>query len=733
MTDVRRTRPHWTLRLLTGLASLIALTAVVGGVPVALVKFAGNPLPRHVPTLDELGTLLTSPDNGDLFLRALAIAGWIAWATFTLSVLVEIVARLRGRRAIRLPGLGLQQRVAAGLVGALVAVFAGANLAAAAALPAPAPLRAIASVPVAAAPAVVRGDISPWASPDTATWAAPPVARDTAVWAAPAAPAVAPVPPYTAVAGAPVAHAATAAVRQAPAPVRQRVERPVYVVKKGDYLGCIAERFTGDFDRYHQLAALNPKLIKNPDHIEPGWRIVLPVDAYDHGAIRHATGRLLLPAVPETPPAPPPPAPEQPTPPPSPSPVAPSASPVAPSPAASTPAASPSGVETPPGVVVPGAAPRPEPIPLDETDPGLGQTKVLAAGAGLALATVLAGHLVVRRRIRRLHRLRVGRRRGVGGLRTPVRPARPPRHRAAERLDAGLRQLTAGLRGRAPWEMPDIAAAWEHGGDLAIILAAPCADPPEPFDMQWPNTWSLAGSAWLPDRVDTPSLLPGLLKIGVWPQGGELFVDGERTGLLTLCGDPQRCDDLLRYLAAEAATASWADGAAVTVAGLSGADLRALGSLSDRVRASSSVSDALARISRRAAANAAVLHDSQTADMPTARVNNVTGDAWGIQLLFVADPWGEHTEQLRDLDALLADLGRVGVAVVATHPTSTRWSATISADGGVHMSWLAVTDITACDLTSDRLAAHVASLAEAAEAAARVPVQSGGGARHRLR
>jgi hypothetical protein len=388
---------------------------------------------------------------------------------------------------------------------------------------------------------------------------------------------------------------------------------------------------------------------------------------------------------------------------------------------------SPTGVHTPPGVVVPQAGERP--IPLDETDPGVGHTKVLAAGAGLALATVLAGHVVVRRRIRRLHRLRVGRRRGVGGLRTPV-AARPPRHRAAERLDAGLRQLTAGLRGRAPWEMPDIAAAWEHGGDLAIILAAPCADPPEPFDVQWPNTWSLSGSAWLPDRVDTPSLLPGLLKVGTWPQGGELFVDGERTGLLTLCGDPRRCDDLLRHLAAEAATATWADGAAITVAGLSSGDLRALGALSDRVRASSSVSDALARISRRAAANAAVLHDTQTADMPTARVNNVTGEAWGIQLLFVADPWGEHTEQLRDLDALLADLGRVGVAVVATHPTGTRWSATIGADGGVHMSWLAVTDITACDLTSDRLAAHVAALAEAV---ARVPVQAGGGARHRLR
>ncbi|MEV0454875.1 LysM peptidoglycan-binding domain-containing protein [Catellatospora methionotrophica] len=724
MAPVRRNRPHWTLRLFAGLAALTGIVAIVAGVPVLLVELAGNPLPRHLPTLDELGTALTSPDNGDLFLRVLTLAGWAAWATFTLSILIEIGARISGRRAARLPGLGLQQRAATVLVGALIAVFAGASVATAAlpALPGPSPTRAVAAAPYAGVVAVPR--------------VAPALA-----YAPPALPQAAPAALAAPAAAAPAPAAVTAAALyqryQAPPP-RQRVERAVYVVKKGDYLGCIAQRFTGDFDRYQQLVALNPQLIRNPNQIEPGWRIVLPADAHDRGQIRHATGRLLLPAVetpaPQQPATPPPPA--TPAPPATPPPVTPSAQasppPASPAPSkAAPPAAAPSAAAPSPSVV-PAPATRPNIVPLDETDPGTGKVKVLAAGAGLALAGVLAGHVVVRRRIRRLHRMRLGRRRGVGGVRSPLGYRSrevPPRHRATERLDAGLRQLTAGLRGRSPWEMPDIAAAWEHGGDLAIILAAPCADPPEPFDVQWPNTWSLAASSWLPDRVDTPSLLPGLLKIGSWPQGGELFVDGERTGLLTLLGDPQRCDDLLRYLVAEAATATWTDEATVTVAGLSNADMRALGSLSDRVRTSSSVSDALSRIGRRAAANAAVLHDSQTADMPTARINNVTGDAWGIQLLFIADPWGEHTEQLRDLDALLADLGRVGIAVIATHPTGTRWSATISSDGGVHMSWLAVTDITACELTSARLAAHVAGLAQVA----RVPVQTTTGPRHRLR
>ncbi|MBV1851744.1 LysM peptidoglycan-binding domain-containing protein [Catellatospora tritici] len=696
----QRTRPHWFVRLLAGLAALALLAAVLVGAPMALLKVAGNPLPDHVPSVDELATLLTSPDDGRLFLRLLALAGWFAWFTFAISVLLEIPARLRGRRARRIPGLGVQQRIVAALIGAMIAVFAGTSMATAATASVPAPMaaRAVAVVPVTAP----VGALSIGGSAVLALGPA------TAV---PQPGALVPV----------AARPPTDLVRLAPA--HQLVERPVYVVRKGDYLGCIAERFTGDFDRYHQIAALNPQLVRNPNHIEPGWRLVLPADAYDRGSARHATGKLLLPAV-EDPSAPPPttqtPPPTS-TPAPAPTPSAVPAPAVRPSLPATSPTAIPSPVVTTPASTAPANPPG-----LDETDPGTGHIKVLATGAGLALAGVMAGHMVVRRRIRRMHQLRVRRKRRRGPRSAFAFQVREvPRHQAADRLDAGLRHLTLGLRGRAPWEMPDVAAAWEHGGDLAIILAAPCADPPEPFEVQWPNTWSLPSAAWLPDAHTAPSLLPGLLKVGAWPQGGQLYVDGERTGLLTLVGDPQRCDDLLRFLAAEVATAAWADEASVVVAGFSGADVRALTALNDRVRFSSSVSDALARIGRRAAANAAVLHDTQTADTVTARINNVT--TWATHVLFIADPWGEHTEQLRDLDALLADLGRVGVVVVATHPTGTRWAATIGGDGGVHMSWLAVTDITACGLTSEGLITHAEGQAEAA----RIPQQPAG-ARHRL-
>jgi hypothetical protein len=208
-----------------------------------------------------------------------------------------------------------------------------------------------------------------------------------------------------------------------------------------------------------------------------------------------------------------------------------------------------------------------------------------------------------------------------------------------------------------------------------------------------------------------------------------LYVDSERTGLLTLTGDPERCDNLLRHLAAEAATAGWADSASVLISGFGSADTRALGSLNEnRVRTVASVPDALSRMARRAVVNRAVLRESNTADTLAARVNSASGSMWTTHVLFVADPWGEHTGQLEDLDAQLAEAGRVGVSVVATHPTSTRWSAGVTAAGGLDMPWLAFSDTVACQLTSEQLATLSAAIGNPAYAG--VPIA---GARHRQR
>lgn len=90
-----------TGQILTGLAALICLLAIAAGAPAALIWLGGNPLPGHLPTLTALSDLLTRPDDGTTFLATITVLGWIAWAWFTIPVIIEAIARLRG---VRTPG-----------------------------------------------------------------------------------------------------------------------------------------------------------------------------------------------------------------------------------------------------------------------------------------------------------------------------------------------------------------------------------------------------------------------------------------------------------------------------------------------------------------------------------------------------------------------------------------------------------------------------------------------------
>ena len=100
---------------LTGLAATATIIAVIAGIPTVLVAIGANPLTWDLPTPDQVGSALTRPDDGTLALTAVAVLAWLAWAFLTLTLLLEIGARLRGVRASRLPGLALPQSAARGL------------------------------------------------------------------------------------------------------------------------------------------------------------------------------------------------------------------------------------------------------------------------------------------------------------------------------------------------------------------------------------------------------------------------------------------------------------------------------------------------------------------------------------------------------------------------------------------------------------------------------------------
>ncbi|MEU4677429.1 LysM domain-containing protein [Micromonospora sp. NPDC023737] len=241
-----------TGRILTGFGALIVLCAVLVGAPVALLALAGNPLPDHVPTLAEVGATLTSRDDGQLFLRALAVVGWFGWATFTLSVLVELGAQALRRPAPRLPGMSRQQRAAAALVGSVALI-------------------------VAAAPAASAATVA------TQAYAGPAAAG---VHAAPlgAAPVAFSATPGTIAPGAVTVTTASGRDERASGAA-------VYRVAKGDYLGAVAERYLDEFADYRELARINR--LADPDRIRPGQLLKLPEQATDRGLRPHATGRLV--------------------------------------------------------------------------------------------------------------------------------------------------------------------------------------------------------------------------------------------------------------------------------------------------------------------------------------------------------------------------------------------------------------------------------------------------------
>ncbi|MBU8858244.1 MULTISPECIES: LysM domain-containing protein [unclassified Micromonospora] len=243
MRALRRSPVRRAGQVLTGLGALVVLVGVLAGGPVALLAFAGNPLPDHLPTLTEVGTALTSRDDGRLFLRALAVVGWFGWATFAFSVVVELLAAAVRRPAPKLPGMHRQQKAAAALVGSVALILVASPAAAsAAALTAPQP---VVAAPTVAAPAAAPGVASP----------AVPVAAETS-------------------------------------------DPAVYRVAKGDYLGEVADRYLDDFDRYKELARLNR--LTDPDRIRPGQLITLPEGATDSGARRHAAGRIVVTRAAET-------------------------------------------------------------------------------------------------------------------------------------------------------------------------------------------------------------------------------------------------------------------------------------------------------------------------------------------------------------------------------------------------------------------------------------------------
>lgn len=111
------------MRTLKGLGALLVLTLLVVGIPIALIVFAGNPF----PSMPELQRALTGVDFGGTFLLGtiLPLIGWGFWASFVISLAVELRAALTRRQTPQIGALRPQQALAGALVAAVMAIGAG--------------------------------------------------------------------------------------------------------------------------------------------------------------------------------------------------------------------------------------------------------------------------------------------------------------------------------------------------------------------------------------------------------------------------------------------------------------------------------------------------------------------------------------------------------------------------------------------------------------------------------
>lgn len=739
-------------QLLNGIGAL-AVVALITALPFVLVWAAGNPLPAITDGISRLTAdpgavlgdfwqALSNRDDGDLFLHALAIVGWVAaalaawaWISFLVAFVIELGAQLRGHRRGRVPrnpktvpGMRLQQRAAAVLAAAIIGAIAAPTLASASAMPPTFGQPAAAAArhaAVAEAPAVDNGQ-SVASATTRPTYLEVPVQRGESLLDIAERHGVSPQrlaeanynvaqpdgrslqPGSMRVYGGwtlrvPVsAQHAAATVGVAAATPAISVEKPaatamVYEIARGDWLSGIAERFLGDADRYTEIAAINPDLEERdnrfPNHIQKDWRITLPADAHDRGPMNHARGVIVSPAssapATEQPPAAAPPQAANPAPTtaapttaapttaapttaaPSASTTAPTTAPSAAAPAAPTPAA-PSATSAAPSSSASQAPATSTASPPATTTPtggdadgeGISDEVVVGslAGAGLLSALLLAA-VLGRRHRQRQHR-RPGRRlphpRG-GATEKSLRVVQQPAD--VDRLDVALRSLAAALTDRDQTPLPDITAAWIIDRTVQLVLAVPHPDPPAPWAAEG-STWTLPGNVDVVPTPDQLAPLPTLVAVGSQP-GRHLLLDLERTGSLTITGDPERTIALLRYIACELACNSWSDDVEVIIAGFTVAESELLVALNpDRIRPVASVAAAASRLKRRAAAVAAALSHTGAANTFAGRITDV-GEAWAPQVLLVAHPDRDDLAALAELGSDLTANGPCAVAIVA--------------------------------------------------------------------
>ena len=748
------------MRRLRALAALIVLLALVVGVPLGLANTIGNPL-------DGWADLKVGDLSDNVVIDILAAVAYLAWAQFAISAIVEGASAFR-RAPLprRIPGVfSGQQQLARTLV--TTALLLGTATAAVAS-----PIRAFAATtptPVAAQlvshaqlvdehPGLPRSTATTAGYASTAGQAAthPPAAATTVyvvpragdgpdtlwdiaeaklgsgerwheIWALNQGRAQADGSVMTLAGllrpGWTVLIPATAAPSPPAGTTTVRVMPGDNLTEIADSHGS-TEPVVWDLNKGRREP--DGRLFTDPNLIRPGDEIIIPT-------------RPTTPAAT----APTPRVPSAPTPPTRPHPGTP--------PAPSRPATPPvtGGASTTPNQASASTAPQTHGAAATPSSSTVWRD--VFAGAGGLLAAGVLGALVLRRR-RRFRFLRLGRTIAATPQHLiPIEKATLTSGGAAaadERfLHHALRSLVRAGASEAGATLPDLVAARIIGDRLELRLPQPHPDPP-PAPWRVDETglcWSVRVGDELPVSADNAADLlapyPTLVGIGHRPAeadptpgsaapdatGEKWLLDLERAGAIALTGDPDRCLDLGRFIAAGLAVNAWSDHLSVTMVGF-GSELVPVNP--QRLRHTDDL-DGAADLLAAAFTHAVTATEHAGLDVLAGRLHDVAADSFMPQVLLVAP----HAAGERDrLAALLARLRahpeRAAVAVVLIgdrDEAPTGWTLQVGSDGRLRIPALGL------DLVAQRLpveqASGIAEMLRRAEDHRDQPMPASGGDR----
>ncbi|MFC9358710.1 LysM peptidoglycan-binding domain-containing protein [Rhodococcus sp. NPDC057014] len=656
---------------LAGLGYLLILVLLVAGIPAALWALRGNPL--DIPWSDFEG-LLASPDDGSLLIALLPLVGWAAWATFTVPILLELAATLRGVKAPKLRLLRSQQRTATFLVGGALLLLTAGTATAAPVLTQPADVRSTspyaphsqqedpsaspqtqvdpratrpAVQPVGATVTTVRGDtlwgLAQQHLGEGRRYAEILALNRTAV----------PEPGFL----------AEGLTLQLPAS-QPEVIRGAYTVKQGDTLWDIAERELGDPLRFKEITT--PDGTPAGELITVGQQLIMPTAA---SAAADATPAPALVPPADAAPAPAP---------------APEAAPApAPTPEAA-PAPAPAPVDVAPNWKLDPVEPQ---LPADlltndapaETDTEDGSSDVVFIGLGISAvaAAGLTGHLALRRR-KQQHRRRRGER-----IALPAETAIQTEHAltaAADPLttthvDIALRHLAHHCRSTGT-ALPGLLTVFVGDNDIELGLVEQVSLP-APWTQIDDTTWAVDPRAFprsVPEAEISP--YPALTAVGTSDDGRDLLLNLEQIGHLAISGTPTATAGVLRALAVELAVSPIADSLHLNLVGYC-ADLpEAIDN--GRITHSEDADTVLTTLANHLELDSEILADNDIESIAQARTSYTTSELTAPEIVLIADPVTEAQAEL--LAGIARHAPRIAFAAVTTESAHTNATWTLEVD-----------------------------------------------------